>query len=142
MKLVLLLLATQAHAIHFELVKPCSTEPALRAHYSTQASNVGAATIEILENERVPYIGSELGLNSILNSPVDREAMEKQGEDLLAFGWCYEVNGQQPDLMPNEVRIAPTDSVRWFFGFARMRGNEWISYCEPSHLARPGKVCK
>lgn len=141
MLILSLLLATHAHALQIEIVKPCSTELAIQKTHATQATNVGAATVEFLEKEKIPYIGSELGLNSILNTPTDQDAFEIKNKEVLAFGWCYLVNGQQPTVMPNEAAIQPTDTIRWFYGFARIQKNDWVSYCEPSHLAKPSKIC-
>lgn len=141
MMLLSLILALNAHALTFELVKPCSNEVALKKDYPAKAQSVGKTTIEILEQEKIPFIGEERGINSILNSPVDHDAMEITKEEVKAFGWCYEVDGKLIDKLPDEVQLQGNEHVRWFFGFARLRKNDWLSYCEPSALAKPGKVC-
>jgi hypothetical protein len=98
--------------------------------------------VEIFEKHGIPYIGSELGFNSILNTPVDREAIEFPAPDeIRAYGWCYEVDGRQPEGMPNEVSLKGNENLRWFYAFALHKGGEWVSYCTPAHTVKPAKLC-
>lgn len=103
---------------------------------------MGKITVELLEQNKIPYIGSELGFNSILNTPVDREAIEfpSPGE-IRAYGWCYELNGAQPEGMPNEVAVNEGDHLRWFHAFGLYQGGKWVSYCTPAHTVRPKNIC-
>jgi hypothetical protein len=132
-----------AHALTFEVVGSCRAEPERQGEYRVAGeTNVGRASVEIFEKYGIPYVGSELGFNSILNTPVDREAIEFPAPDeIRAYGWCFEVDGRQPMGMPNEVALRGNEHLRWFHAFALYRKGEWVSYCTPAYTVKPAKLC-
>lgn len=139
-----LLFPLLAHALSFEVVGPCTAEPEFQVEYSPSAdSNVGQASVEIFETHGIPYMGSELGFNSILSTPVGRDAIEFPAPDeIRAYGWCYEVDGLQPEGMPHEVSLKGREHLRWFYAFALNKGGEWVSYCTPAYTVKPAKLCQ
>lgn len=141
--MLFLLFPILAHALSFEIIGPCKAEAEFSGEYSLAGeSNVGRASVEIFERYGIPYIGSELGINSILNTPVDREAIEFPAPgEIRAYGWCYEVDGRQPEGMPNEVALKGGERLRWFHAFALYKKGEWVSYCTPAHTVKPAKLC-
>jgi hypothetical protein len=140
---LLSLLSTSASALTLEVVGPCSETPVHRLEASVRpGSSVGAVTVSLFEAHGIPYQGTEAGLNSILNTPMGDDAIELISDrELRAYGWCYEVDGRQPDLMPDQVRIEGSEHILWFYGFAHYKNGSWLTYCEPAHKIRPAKFC-
>lgn len=128
----------------FELVGPCSETPVLTDTYSiSESSSVGNTSVAFFEKHKIPYIGSELGFQSILNTPTDKAAIEWLGpKELRAYGWCYEVDGFQPEVMPNDLLLTGKEKVKWFFAFSHYRDGIFLSQCEPSFKVKSKKFCQ
>ena len=70
----------------------------------------------------------------------DQKAIEIVSEnEMYAYGWCYSVNGFEPNVYPHEVFINPEgdDQIIWWFGFAHYLNGQWLSMCEPSYERKP-----
>lgn len=129
-------------SVTFELAEPCSTKLALQRRIDASGTNVGALTVKLLEEANIPFLGNAEGMNSIFGTPTGLGALEVLSEkEMRSFGWCYEVNGRQPDQMPSAITLRGGEIVRWFFGYALYRDGQWVTYCEPSHHAGGGQVC-
>ena len=103
---------------------------------------MGKASVAIFERDAIPYMGSELGFNSILNTPTDKEAIEFPAPgEIRAYGWCFEVDGRQPMGMPNEIKLNGDEHLRWFYAFALYKERKWVSYCTPAYTVKPTKLC-
>tara|TARA_R110002049_G_scaffold118674_2_gene272698 strand:+ start:39 stop:455 length:417 start_codon:yes stop_codon:yes gene_type:complete len=114
----------------------------LVSHDGTQAFNlplkqsdigksIGQLTVEMLDLYQIDYQGSELGLNSVLNSPLGTDAfiIISQNE-MKSYGWCYSYNGIVPEVYPNEIEIKSIqDRIEWFWGYAHYLNGKWISQC-------------
>ncbi len=133
-----------AFAGSYEVVGPCSPKPVFQGSFSlSEAQSAGKTSVEIFEREKIPYIGSELGFNSILNTPTDKEAIEWLGpNELRAYGWCYEVDGFQPAVMPSDFLLKGAEKLLWFFAFSHYKNGKFISQCEPSHTVKSKKFCQ
>lgn len=97
--------------------------------------STGEITLEILEGNHIPFVGNEAGINSILGTPTGDAAIVIVSDDTMrAYGWCFEVDGKQPDVMPDKFFI-PTQASRlkWFFAFSLYEKGEWKSFCTPAH---------
>lgn len=97
--------------------------------------SVGKVTVSILEQQKISYIGNEAGMNSILGTPTGEDAMVIVNDDTMrVYGWCYEVDGMQPDVMPDEFYFpAQASNLRWFYAFSLYEKGEWRGYCLPAH---------
>jgi Domain of unknown function (DUF4430) len=140
-----LVFASQAFAITFEITAPCSKEVAAQGRYELPMAPmpVGAATILILEAEGLPYIGSDRGLNSLLQTPVGVKAMESISDnEMRAYGWCYEVNGKIPDELAFQYKLKGPEHLRWFYGYAEYKDGEWISFCNPTAASTNHQHCR
>ena len=138
------LLPLSVSAGTYEFVGACSEQPVLTGVYEIPASgaNVGLVSVEALRQAKVPYIGDESGLASIFGTPVGDAAIELISDrELRAYGWCYEVDGRQPDVMPDQVRLTGAEHIRWFYAFSENKNNEWVSYCVPAFMVRPKDLC-
>jgi hypothetical protein len=140
-KLVLILgflYGAPSFAITFEIVGPCAAKPVYQGNHRASGVSAGRATVDILDKYAVPYRGSEEGIHSILDTPVGDEAIEViNDEEMRVYGWCYEVDGRQPDKMPNEVMLQGEEHLRWFYAFSHYKKGDWLTYCEPAHTAKP-----
>lgn len=129
--LLFVLISTQAFA-HLAIISHDNTSS---LNYQFKASDVGSSigelTIRMLDEYQVPYLGSEQGFNSILNSPTGLDAMVIISDsEMKAYGWCFEINGEIPEVYPNEVFINSTsDNVLWFWGYAHYKNSEWVAQC-------------
>lgn len=140
----LLIVSTNAHALTYEVVGACDSKPVFQGNldFAGIAKSVGAASIEIFERDKIPYIGAENGMNSILGTPTGMDAIEViNREELRAYGWCYEVDGRQPTEMPDQLILQGGEHLRWFYAFSLNRRNEWVSYCDPAFVVKPEALC-
>ena len=119
----------------FEVMDPCGSESVRfsQSLYGAQSHSVGAWSVLTLESNQIPFEGSDLGLNSIFETPMGEDALEiLSRKEMRAYGWCYAVDGLVPEKLANQVFIdGNTQSVKWFFAFAHYLEGEWISQCEP-----------
>lgn len=55
---------------------------------------------------------------------------------IRAFGWCYRLNGSEPDLIASRVQLKSDDELVWFYGYLEMdsRGT-WTRECQPAASA-------
>jgi hypothetical protein len=141
--ILLALFPLLSHALTFEVVGPCQAKPVYSGAMAVEKPmSAGRATLEILNREGIPFVGSESGLNSILGTPTGLAAIEVLSEEeLRAYGWCYEVDGRQPAEMPGELILRGTEHLRWFYAFSLSRRDVWVSYCEPAHTVKPETLC-
>lgn len=139
--LFLLSLNSFAGTITFQ--DPCSKIPLFEHQVDSMAGlTVGHLTVETLEEFSIPYVGAERGMNSIFDTPVGMDALDIISKsEMFAYGWCYSVNGFEPNVYPDETFLEAGDRVLWWYGYAHYKGGEWISQCVPSHLRQLSSLC-
>ena len=140
-----LLISTNAQASRIIIEDPCSMEPWLDKIVKTSLGrNVGEISVATFDAHQILYVGAEAGINSIRNSVTGDQAIEVLSDnEMRAYGWCFSVNGVQPDEYPNKVKVkSESDIIRWFFGYAHYRDGKWISYCSPTNILRPSYICR
>ena len=137
-----------AHAstptITLEVRDPCKDASFHRWEFELpKKQSVGQVTMDLFDREKVPYIGSELGMNSILSTPVGEPSMEFPGPgQLKVYGWCFELNGVQPTEMPDKIEMKSGDHLVWFYGYALWKDREWKTYCSPAHESPLKSYCE
>lgn len=145
MKLILMsfLLSVSAWSIDLKFIGPCEKEPIITIKIEKTFSNVGALTLAALNENKIPYQGTEEGLNSIFNTPTGLDAVEIISDiEMRSFGWCYSVDGVSPEIYPHEMPITKnTKTVIWHYGFAHFYNGEWRTQCTPSYSVRPRSLC-
>lgn len=146
MKLVVFILLSvfKSYAGSLEIIGPCDEEPLFKTTFTLGKanSNVGDETISILEKNRIPYLGTEQGINSIFDTPIGKDAYEVlSNNDVNAYGWCYSVNGISPEVNPHEMQIQKGDKIVWWFGYSQFKDGHWLTQCLPSYLRRAPKFC-
>ena len=133
-----------AATIAIEFIGPCSVKPLLETNMKqTRESNVGALTIDALENFAIEYKGSEAGLNSAFGTPVGMDAMEVVSDnEMRSYGWCFEVDGKVPADYADTISTKNVKRVRWFYGYAHYFNGKWTSMCKPAYTIKPKFLCE
>lgn len=139
-----LLISSSAWALDFKVIGPCSDTPMAHTSVPATATTLGDLTIGALTSLGLPFTGDRSGISSIASSPRGDEALEVLSDtQMRAYGWCVEIDGTQPDVMPDEVQVTPaTKSVTWFYAYSVYDAGVWKDYCSPSWKIRTLNVCK
>lgn len=111
-----------------------------------KANNIslGDFIVNYLDTNKIPFVGSKYGINTIKNSPVGDEALIVLNDhEMLAFGWCYKIDGIVSEKMPDEVVLDDsTMDVHWYYGFAHYFNGEWVSQCVENQFITRKIFCK
>lgn len=137
-------MAANSFALDFNVYGPCSDKPLLSEKVELKAdSNAGAVTIDLLNKFDIPYLGTEMGMNSIFNTPVGLDAMEIISDaKMRSHGWCYSINGEGPSVYPNEVYVGNEDSITWYFCYISYDAGVWDSEYFPTYSIKPQQFCQ
>ncbi len=138
MKNLIILLAflnSSAMAVTIEIKNICDVSAFHKEEIQVMAAtNAGQLTVNSLSSHNIPFVGDETNITSILNTPSGTDAIEVlPGNKMRIYGWCYQVDGVQPDFMANEYAIAPqgTEHIYWFFAYSEYDQGKWYDYCTP-----------
>lgn len=138
-------LALQAHAISWKVYGPCSEESVAQGETTADITkSVGAVSIEIFEQNKIPYIGAAEGFNSIIGTPTGMDSLEIVSDtEMRAYGWCYSINGKIPTEMPHKVNFtSQSDKLIWFYAYSTNKNNEWQDdYCSPAYWIKAKQFC-
>ena len=139
------LISLNCFAISFEVIGPCSSTPQYEGNFlvSDLSLSVGKTSVLIFDQNKIPYIGSEEGFSSILNTPIGMESIEVISETKMrAYGWCYSVNGVGPDVLADKYYFTnDSDKLVWFFAYSTYDNGNWIDYCVPSYKIKAPQFC-
>lgn len=140
----IILLSLESSALEIQFIGPCSEKPLYSTVVeSTEAKDVGNLSIEVLEKAQIPYQGTYKGIYQIQDSPVGLDAMEVISDhEMLSYGWCFEVDGEMPDVYPDEIALKGVRRIRWIYGYAQYLNGEWVTQCKKSYLRRSPFICK
>ncbi len=140
--ILLMLLSSFTYAAKIDFVGPCSQKPLLSVEAPDKFETVGDLTIHYLNKNRVSYLGTERGINSMFNTPIGDEALEIVSDtQMRSYGWCFRVNGKFVDRYADEVYLMDGDHIEWIFSYA-WYDREWKSMCNPAHIIKPKQICK
>lgn len=142
--LVIFLSATSIHAkVKFAVTGPCDQKPILNIDVQTQSKTVGEFTVNTLITNKFEFIGDDQKIESIAGTPVGSEALEIiSRSEMRAYGWCFYVDGKEPEVYPHEMSMKGVGSVHWLFAYAHYKDGEWLSMCNPSWALKPDFLCK
>lgn len=139
------ILSFNSMATTIDIIGPCSSTPAASGTIIPTNANqsLGSLTIDFLNKNKIAYIGTEGGLNSILNTPVGEESIEIISDTKMrAYGWCFSLNGQIPDRMPDEIKLnSAQDKIVWFYAYSTYDAGNWTDYCVPSYEVKAAQFC-
>ncbi len=119
------------HASQIKLNAPCNNDTLYQGDYFyLLPPSLGEFAVHFFSDNEIPFQGSEMGFNSILETPIGLDALVViDDQTMLAFGWCFKHNGKIKELMANEIEVLRGDKVEWFYGHARMENNTWTQQC-------------
>jgi hypothetical protein len=148
MKIILVLLLQIpffASAVEVTIIGPCDKTPSIQKSIPMihQKESIGQLTINFLEQNHIPYNGSEAGINIINNSPSGDAALEViSNSKMRAYGWCFDLNGVNLAKMPDEAMItSDTDKLVWYYAYSTYDSGKWIDYCVPSYTIKAKQIC-
>lgn len=133
-----------AQAVSWKVFGACQDEPIHSGSYSADLNkSVGELSVEIFNEHQIPYVGVAEGFNSILNSPIGLDSIEVVSDvEMRVYGWCYSVNGEQPEAMPHKIFLtSPLDEIVWFYAYSTNLYNEWTNYCRPANEIKAEQFC-
>ena len=136
---------TSSHAVLFNIIGACSEKPVHAGSFKTDLSeSVGKISMDIFDFNKIPYAGTEHGMNSIINSPVGLDAMEVLSDTKMrAYGWCFSINGVIPDLLASESFFSKqNDVLSWFYAYSTYDQGVWTDYCVPAYKIKSPQFCK
>jgi hypothetical protein len=139
------ILSTPVLAARLAVEDPCAGADWLKTERVGDAGrSVGVVTVSGLQLAGIPFVGTEAGISSIRGTVTGDAAVEVISDtEMRAYGWCFSIDGVEPDAMPDQVPVPDDQSeIRWYFGFAHYRDGAWISYCTPTRQARPAYICR
>ncbi len=141
---VFLLLATkQSVASQVVIDHPCLDQPILEAsdNLITSDETIFSLTKKLILGHKIESQLAQNGVISILNYLGPDQSLEIISETKLrAYGWCYSINGEIPDLMPDEIKIKTNDSIKWFLSFSTYDSGKWVDYCVPTKTNKESSV--
>ncbi len=137
LKILVFLLSISAFPIDFSVIHPCENKPFLKQSIEVLAPiSVSELTHYIFKKFDIPFIGDKKVIDSILDTPTGENAYSILTRDeIKVYGWCFQVNGIQPDKLMSDVILDPSISnhVNWVYGFAHYKNSKWITYCQPAY---------
>ena len=101
-------------------------------------------SVYTFNQEKIPFIGNENGITGLLGTPQGLDAYEVIADDhMRVYGWCYSVDGSRPSVLASEYPIEPNSDFKltWFYAYAELIGDKWISYCTPVFMNPNSFVC-
>ena len=124
------------------LLDPCTGDVVLNESLVvTKDMTLGEMTVNAFDKLDIEYIGSNMGMNTILGTPTGLEAMDIVARDeMYAYGWCFTINGELAEVYPDKVILSESDKVIWSYGFAHYLRGKWFGQCTSS-LNRPASFC-
>lgn len=125
-----------------EIIGPCSERPVYQFDIGDKFDTVADLTFYVLNKNKIPYIGTDKGITSMLNAPYGDGALEVLSDtQMRAYGWCFIVNGNLVLEYADETYLNPEDKFQWVYSYAWYdRG--WKSMCNPSYEVKSNYICK
>ena len=126
------------------VIGACDEEFLISNSYNNIPNNwsVGDLTINFLNESNIPYQGTRESIGQMLEIPSDSsELIVISDTEMLAYGWCYKINGVAPESYPHQVEVLPGDTVLWYFAYSRYLNGKWVSQCVPSYQKPRQEFC-
>ena len=138
--------STGAWAINYEIIGPCDKTAVFSGKLDLVdlKISIGQISVSLFDQQKIPYQGSVSGFNSILNTPIGLDAMEVISDTKMrAYGWCYSVNGIQPEVLADQYFFKNNnDQLVWFYAYSTYDKGVWTDYCVPSYKIKADQFCK
>jgi hypothetical protein len=146
LSIILFAITTQASAFEFTITDICENKLVLNENIEILNDvSAGDLTLYMFKQYEIPYIGNIDSISSIFNTKTGLDSYEVISDtEMKVFGWCYEIDGVQPDVFMSQVTIDPTvhKKMNWFYGYAHYKEGEWLTYCTPVYEDKNEFICK
>lgn len=131
-------LSLNAYSQNITFKHPCTDEVMANRQYTEGSeSSLGSLSIKLLSDNQIAYQGNSTGINQILNTPIGLEALDVLSDnEMLAWGWCFSVDGIIPEVLADQVYLDVYSEVIWFFGYAHYLDGQWVSQCQREKYCR------
>ena len=131
-------------ATQIEIIGPCKSKPLYKFNATINGKDlsVGKVTIDSFKEFDIDYVGNEDSILTIESIPTLEQSFEIVNENhIRAYGWCYQVDGFEPDVIPSEYPLSEGKLITWFIGFAEKINGVWITQCIPANTISPDHLC-
>lgn len=141
--MTLSLISGTSHALEFKLNHPCDQKLTInREIILNETESALNITLAQLKSHKISYQLIEGGIKSIFEFAENKNLEIIDPKNFIAYGWCYTVNGQFPEQMPDQYHLVNSDSLNWFLGSSQYSDGQWVSYCQPVHIQESSNYCK
>jgi hypothetical protein len=141
--LVAFLFSTFTYSLEISITNLCEDSTYAKSNYHfIGTKTVASITHDFFNTKNISNQSTPNAITSILNTPTGLDGYEViSDEEMFVYGWCYSVNGTQPDKLMSEVEVNENDNIEWFYGSAHYLKGKWLTYCEPSYLRNWQVIC-
>lgn len=95
---------------------------------SVMPSTVGDISVQVFDAAQIKYEGGSYGFSKIYDLGQDIDVISDT--EMKAYGWCFAINGEVPETMPDKTEVLHQESViEWYYAYAHYKGGEWIGQC-------------
>ena len=132
--LALLIVSSFADASQLTIDHPCLIKPILSLSTSIDSltEDLFSFTKKQITDQNIVAVLANNGIISVLNYVSQNKAIEVVNDTKMrAYGWCYSINGEIPDVMPDQIKLTNQDSIKWFLSYSTYDSGQWIDYCVP-----------
>lgn len=147
--ITLILLSSITHTAFgfttISIIGPCQDKVLYTKDYDEFPSDwtVGDISLDFYTELNINYQGTREGIQQLINIPSkENELIILSNKEMLAYGWCYQINGEVPEEYPHKIPTLPGDQIVWFFAYSRYLEGKWVSQCEPSFRSPRPEFCE
>lgn len=130
----------------FTVEAPCQYREAYSEEFNKDKfETAGDVTIHMLTKSRIPFQGTERGINQIFSTQLGLDALEVVSDEVMyAYGWCYTINNEITMSYADEVYLDDyaNANITWFYGISKFDKDKWVSMCQKATLRKDSPVCQ
>lgn len=90
--------------------------------------DVGNFSVKVFADNQIPFSGDASGISELYHLSQDIEVISDT--EMKAYGWCFSIDGQVPETMPDQTELTnDSSSIHWFYAYAHYKDGEWIAQC-------------
>ena len=127
-------ISVNCNSVELIIDHPCQNAPILTStsEISSNEETIFSLTKELIQDNKIKADLGDNGIRSILDYVGENKSLQKINTHIFrAYGWCYTINGEIPDVMPDQIKIKNKDSIKWFLSYSTYDNDRWVDYCVP-----------
>lgn len=140
------LFTQRIHAVTWEIHDPCQNRILYKGNFNINYPypNLGQFSVDRFLQFKIPFVGTEKGIGSILNTPQGESSLVVVStQEMFAYGWCFHHNGIEPAVMPHDVFFKNnSDHIKWFYAYTAFENGQWQTMCAPAYEKPLKSYCK